>query len=117
MPDGSLADVDESMLSFNHYAYGAVAAWMYRTLAGISPTVEKPGYEEIIFAPKPSERIKWAKASVQTRFGFASIDWKEIENGEFEIKIIVPAGSTGWFISPKDESKTRLGSGSHFIKL
>lgn len=117
MPDGSLADVDESMLSFNHYAYGAVAAWMYRTLAGISPTSNKPGYEEIIFAPKPSTQIKWARASVQTRFGFASIDWNETQNGGYEIEIVVPPGSTGWFISPKDESKKRLGSGSHSIQL
>ena len=25
------------MSSFNHYAYGAVAAWLYRTVAGIAP--------------------------------------------------------------------------------
>lgn len=117
MPDGSLADVDESMLSFNHYAYGAVAAWMYRTLAGISPTIEKPGYEEINFAPKPSKQIKWAKASVQTRFGYAAIDWHEIKNDEYEINIVVPPGSIGWFISPKDEGKMRLGSGFHNIKI
>ena len=117
MPDGMLADVDESMLSFNHYAYGAVAAWMYRTLAGISPTVAAPGYEEIIFAPQPSKKITWARASVATRFGLAAIEWRERESDSYDIEIQIPHGSTGWFISPKDQSRERLGSGTHTLKI
>ncbi len=31
------------MLSFNHYAYGAVIDWVYRHVAGLSPTARCPG--------------------------------------------------------------------------
>ena len=48
-PDGTFNDV--GMNSFNHYAYGAVGEWMYRTLAGVSAA--EPGYRKILIAPKP----------------------------------------------------------------
>ncbi len=36
---------DPSMNSFNHYAYGAIGAWMYTTVAGIDIDATKPGYK------------------------------------------------------------------------
>lgn len=122
LPDGSfqsgdLEGADNGMISFNHYAYGAVTSWMYRNVAGISPVIDKPGYEEILFAPTPHESLIWAKASVETRFGTASIDWKKSGLG-YEATIVVPSGATGWFVSPnaRDE-KIQLGSGSHAISF
>ncbi len=56
LPDGSIhpgtmtalegedAGQEPHMLSFNHYAYGAVIDWVYRTVAGLAPTLEAPGY-------------------------------------------------------------------------
>ena len=33
------------MTSFNHYALGAVADWMHRTVAGLAPAA--PGYRTV----------------------------------------------------------------------
>lgn len=41
--DGSFWSDD--MNSFNHYAYGAVADWVYQTAAGIAPLF--PGYQKV----------------------------------------------------------------------
>ena len=41
------------MLSFNHYAYGAVVDWVYRTLAGLAPDPDAPGYRHVVLAPRP----------------------------------------------------------------
>ena len=49
--DGPEGTPGSTMSSFNHYAYGAVAAWLYRTVAGIAPGA--PGYAEVVFAPVP----------------------------------------------------------------
>ena len=117
MQEGDLEGSSNSMISFNHYAYGAVTAWMYRNIAGISPMIEKPGYEEILFSPKPYESLTWARASVETRFGLASIHWKESEGGYIAV-IEIPAGSIGWFVAPKSpDERIRLGSGSHTIEF
>ena len=44
------------MNSFNHYAYGAVLAWMYKTMAGIAADPRAPGFKNIVMAPKPDRR-------------------------------------------------------------
>lgn len=84
--DGSMWHV--SMNSFNHYAYGCVGAWMYETICGINIDECKPGFERIIICPKPDERLKWANASIETRYGIIKSGWKFVDNEivyEFEI--------------------------------
>ncbi len=49
LPDGSINPGD--MTSFNHYALGAVADWLHRTVAGLAPAA--PGYRELLVAPRP----------------------------------------------------------------
>jgi alpha-L-rhamnosidase len=46
---------DIGMNSFNHYAYGAVGAWMYRTVAGLELDPAEPGYRHINQADKYSD--------------------------------------------------------------
>lgn len=45
-----------SMNSFNHYAYGAVAEWMYAYMAGIAADPETPGFSRFILRPRPDLR-------------------------------------------------------------
>lgn len=47
---------DVGMNSFNHYAYGAVAEWMFSSMAGIAPEDEHPGFERVRLAPRPDMR-------------------------------------------------------------
>lgn len=37
-----------NMNSFNHYAYGAIGDWLYRTVAGIEIDKENPGHKHFI---------------------------------------------------------------------
>ena len=64
------------MLSFNHYAYGAVVDWIYRHLAGIAPDRARPGYRHVVFAPRPPAGIEWARASIDGPLGTTSIEWQ-----------------------------------------
>ena len=61
------------MNSFNHYAYGACAAWFYRTILGIRPLA--PAYSTVEIKPTPSEKLGFAKARVETRSGVISSEW------------------------------------------
>lgn len=95
--DGSIHDgaMDSgeggSMISFNHYAYGAVLDWVYRNVAGLAP--EEPGYRIARIAPRPSLRLPSASASIGTAYGELSIDWR-LEGGRFEGELVVPFGVT-----------------------
>ena len=45
------------MNSFNHYAYGAVCAWIWKTAAGIATDTAEPGFSHIIMKPVPDRRL------------------------------------------------------------
>ena len=75
MEDGGFWSAD--MNSFNHYAYGAVADWVYMVAAGINTVEEAPGYEKVRIAPVPDARLDWLKATLETRHGLISSEWKQ----------------------------------------
>jgi alpha-L-rhamnosidase len=82
-----------SMISFNHYAYGAVIDWVYRNVAGISPTLEGPGYRQFTFAPRPGVGFDYASASIDTPLGKASIAWEIVSDGSLSASVDVPFGA------------------------
>ncbi|MEV0810879.1 family 78 glycoside hydrolase catalytic domain [Micromonospora sp. NPDC050200] len=92
MPDGSFGDV--SMNSFNHYAYGAVGDWMYRTVAGIQPDSGNPGYTHLTFAPQPGGGLTSARASYRSAQGVIGSDWNLDARGDMRLRLTVPANTT-----------------------
>ena len=63
------------MNSFNHYAYGAVADWIFEQAAGIRHAEDRPGFSELIYAPHPDARLGWLQARLDTRHGTVSALW------------------------------------------
>ena len=88
--DGSFWSSD--MNSFNHYAYGAVGAWMYETVAGIQPAKDSAGFDEIVLAPIPDERLGFVKCSIETKNGMIESEWA-YENGKIRFRFAVPKGT------------------------
>ena len=82
----------KGMNSYNHYAYGAVGAWMYRTVAGLELDPAQPGYRHIIFRPRPGGSLTWAEASLDTPHGPAGIRW-EREGAALHLDLTVPEGA------------------------
>ncbi|MCD7819218.1 MAG: family 78 glycoside hydrolase catalytic domain, partial [Lachnospiraceae bacterium] len=73
MEDGSFWSTD--MNSFNHYAYGSVADWVYEKAAGIQVMEDAPGFTKVRIEPHPDRRIDWLEASIDTRRGKVSSGW------------------------------------------
>ena len=93
--DGQMENGDfwsSDMNSFNHYAYGAVADWVYTVAAGIQTVEEKPGYAAVRIAPQPDKRLDWREASVETRHGLVRSRWeKQRDMWRYEIETPVEA--------------------------
>ena len=70
------------MNSFNHYAYGAIGAWLYNTIAGIEPDPAQPGYKHILLRPQPGGGLTSAAGKLMTRYGEIVSQW-ETANGKF----------------------------------
>lgn len=85
--DGSFWSND--MNSFNHYAYGAVADWVYEVACGIRPAA--PGFAKAIIEPHPDSRIPSLSAKINTVHGEIYSGWYYIEDRiRYEIRTPVP---------------------------
>lgn len=86
---------NNSMNSFNHYSFGAVAAWMYQTSLGIQRDVASPGFKHFMLQPSPdvSGKINFAKGYVETMYGKVTSEWKK-EGKIITYKFTVPANTT-----------------------
>ena len=78
-----------AMNSFNHYAYGSVTDWVYQVAAGIRSVEEAPGYEKVAISPIPDKRLDWLKATLDTRHGFISSEWRK-QNDLWRYDITTP---------------------------
>ena len=93
------------MNSFNHYAYGAVLAWMYGTMAGIQEDVACPGFKHIILAPVPDKRIGKVKACFRSPYGPIKSAWSYNDAGKWTWTFTIPANTTATVTVPGEQPK------------
>lgn len=109
LPDGSVNPGE--MTSFNHYALGAVADWLHRTVAGLGPA--DPGYRRLQIHPLPGGGLTRASASHLTPYGMASCAWK-IEHGQITLDVVVPPNTSASITLPGSlQPVFEVGSGAH----
>ena len=109
LPDGSVNPGE--MTSFNHYALGAVADWLHRTVAGLSPAA--PGYQRQTIKPVVGGGLSSAMAKHKTPYGTAEISWA-LKDNQIEIKVTVPPNTTAEIKLPgKEEEPIEVGSGTY----
>ncbi|WP_147681405.1 alpha-L-rhamnosidase [Actinomyces ruminicola] len=111
LPNGDINPGE--MTSFNHYALGAVADWLHRGLAGLSPAV--PGWGHVEIAPAPIDGVTSAATSHLSPYGRIAVSW-EVHNGVLELTADLPVGVTGTVRLPDDSPDTAavdIGPGHH----
>lgn len=116
-PDGTVNTTDLNnperdsggMVSFNHYANGAVGDWLYRRIAGIEAI--DGGYKRFRIAPVLGGGLTFAKGSTETPYGTIVSDWNRKGN-VFYISIQVPVSSECLLIMPSGDEH-HLTSGTH----
>lgn len=87
LPDGSINP--GGMTSFNHYAFGAVADWLHRTVAGLSSLA--PGWTRVRIAPRPHPEVGWASAAHDSPSGRVEVSWR-LEGRSLNLDISIPDG-------------------------
>lgn len=96
------------MNSFNHYAYGAIGDWMYRTVAGVREEVS--GYKHIIIQPHLGGNLTAAKANYDTYYGNITSGWK-LENKNLILDVEIPANTTATLYIPATDANAITESG------
>ncbi len=90
------------MNSFNHYAYGVVAEWMYRYMAGIEADMEEPGFKHIILQPTPGGGLSQVTASYDSAYGEIVSNWGYENHDTFVCEAKIPANTTAAVYLPTE---------------
>jgi len=96
---------DPSMNSYNHYAYGAVADWIYRYAAGIDATPLDAGFHTVILHPLFDARMGSIVFDYDSSYGAIHSDWT-VQDKKASWHVTIPANTTGWLGA--DAAKYRL---------
>jgi alpha-L-rhamnosidase len=99
---------DPSMNSYNHYAYGAVADWIYRYAAGVDATPLDAGFHTVLLRPHFDARLGHVSFDYASVFGPIDSEWT-FDGATAEWKITLPANTTGWLpLSAAEAAKYKL---------
>ena len=94
-PDGTINP--SGMTSLNHYALGAVADWMHRTIGGLTAT--EPGYRRMRIEPQPGGGLTHATLRHHTVHGQVEVSWN-VEGGHGKVSVSVPPGARAEVVLP-----------------
>ncbi|MGR0318192.1 family 78 glycoside hydrolase catalytic domain [Agromyces sp. ZXT2-3] len=108
-PGATDEDSGGGMVSFNHYAAGAVGDWMYRRIAGIEPVTG--GYREFRVAPVIGGGLTSASGAVETPYGRASSSWT-LDGPTLALRVEVPVSTSATVVLP-DGATHDVASGVH----
>ena len=95
LEDGRISGTE--MNSLNHYAYGSIIEWMYQYMCGIKPVEESAGFLKFVVKPYPDQRMKFAKARLDSPYGIIESGWNYEENNII-YNIIIPFETQAEFI-------------------
>lgn len=110
-PKNKGGDGTQGMLSFNHYAYGAVGDFLYRRVVGIEAV--EPTYKSFVVKPEVGGGLTYAKAHTECPYGKIAAGW-EIRDGKFELSVEVPCGTEANVIMPSGKTM-HVASGKHIF--
>ncbi len=103
------------MNSFNHYAYGCVAEWMWETMAGIACDAANPGFARIIMKPVPDKRLGFVEARYRSAAGLIESRWR-YEGDTWVWEFTVPEGAVAEVTLPGRTEATEYAAGTYKVE-
>ena len=85
---------DPQMNSYNHYAYGAVADWIYRFAAGVDASPLNAGFHTVVLHPVFDARLSPLEFSYASSYGEIKSSWT-VKGKTAEWNVTLPANTTG----------------------
>ncbi|MGO9316910.1 MAG: family 78 glycoside hydrolase catalytic domain [Terracidiphilus sp.] len=113
--NGDQMIADPGMNSFNHYAYGAVADWIYRYAAGIDATPLDAGFHTIILHPVFDRRLGSLDLRYQSAYGEIHSSWS-VEGDRAHWTVTIPPNAKGWLRLSQVEAANFTLNGKPLVK-
>ena len=97
--------------SLNHFAFGCVCDWLYRSVAGIDVDLDRPAFRHIVMRPRPGGSLDWAGAEYESVQGKIASRW-ERKDGTFRWNITIPPNTTATVHVPTSDPESVTESGT-----
>lgn len=97
---------NNGMNSFNHYAYGAVGAWMTNYQVGIISDETAPGFQHFILQPTPGGDFTYTNGGYDSVYGHIESDWTANAGSLTSYTAQVPANTTATLYLPVGSGKS-----------
>lgn len=110
---------NNSMNSFNHYSFGAVASWMYNYSLGIRRDEKQPGFKHFFLQPEvdPTGGITHAEGYYDSMYGRIQSSWRNDASAKTtEYAFTVPANTTATLLLPAATKQQITESGKPLQK-
>lgn len=109
----------DAMNSYNHYAYGSIAQWLYATMLGINVTPSR-GEDAIVIAPKidrgqvynDESRITTVTGEMDSVYGPIKVAWQSDGAALTSLKVTIPVNTQATLKLPLADAR-RLNLASH----
>jgi len=113
LDDGTISGT--SMNSLNHYAYGSIAEWMFRHVAGLNVSERNPGFRHLDIRPHLNWKLRKQDTVYDSPCGEYRSSWEIIDPRHVKICVTVPFGAEATLVLPDsaDETVHRLETGIH----
>ncbi len=85
--------------SWNHFMMGQIEEWFYKSLAGIQPDENAPGFKHFFIQPEIVGDMTYAKASYHSVYGKIVSHW-EIQENTIIFNVEVPSNTTATLVLP-----------------
>jgi len=108
-----LEDGSTSTYSYNHYAFGCVGEWLYKTIGGIQNDL--PGYKHFIVKPDYSYSLKKSEVRHDTPYGKIAVSWT-LEGKNVQLHVEVPVNTSATVYLQQGMTK-EVGSGVYDFNM
>ncbi|MBE6590381.1 MAG: hypothetical protein E7643_09420 [Ruminococcaceae bacterium] len=97
--------------SHNHHMFSNVLGWFFKSLLGIAPCEDAPGFARVRIRPQFIKDLGFVKGYVDTIRGRISAEWK-YEDGGFTYTVTLPDGVLGEYMG----RELTVGENTFFAK-
>ena len=104
-----LDDGTTSTYSYNHYAFGCVGEWIYKTIGGL--VIKEAGYKHFVVDPKYTYDLSFARVTNKSIYGDIAINWEKTQE-VITLEVHVPVNTTADIHVGREVIKN-VGSGTY----
>ncbi len=101
--------------SHNHAMFASVCGWFYRSLAGIAPDSDQPGFRHVTIQPHVLGDLTNVDASYRSSYGEIGSAWNKDSNG-WHLNVKIPANCTATVLLPGADVSKMYEAGKSLAK-